>query len=168
MAQDDSRFSQVPLNVDEQNPCSPPEPSPTFHGVVINAPKQVRFRPGDKIGETGAFAAIPICGVYSIDMGSETTTSEPLTLYALEKGGGNVYSGEVVSLDPSPRMPLPPGVAEKLAPKKEPGLFVGGYFNPNLADFVRLPQRSGTYDVHVQLRGLKSNTVSIELIRQSP
>jgi hypothetical protein len=168
MPTDDSMFSQVQLNVNSRNPCSPAKPSPTWHGVLINAPRQVRFRPGNVVGETKAFAAIPICGVNNIHLGDDNLTDEPLTLVAVDKQTGHVYSGAVYVLDPSPVAPLPPDVAEKMRPEKIPGQYAGRYFNPNLADFVPLPQKSATYDVHVQFRGLKSNTVSLELIREVP
>lgn len=168
MPTDESIFSKVQLNVNSRNPCSPAKPSATWHGVLINAPRHVRFRPGDAVGETKAFAAIPICGLSNIHLGDDNLTDEPLTLYAVDKKSGQVYSGAVYVLDPSPVAPLPSDVADKAHSEKLPGQYAGRYFNPNLADFVALPQKSATYDVHVQFRGLKSNTVSIELIREVP
>lgn len=40
----------------------------------------------------------------------------------------------------------------------------GGYFNANLADYVKLPQGSAIYDVYAKLREYKSRVVTIELI----
>ena len=37
-------------------------------------------------------------------------------------------------------------------------------FNPNVADFVRLPARAARYRVWVEYRGYQSNQVRIELV----
>jgi hypothetical protein len=40
------------------------------------------------------------------------------------------------------------------------------YFNPNLADFVKLPHESAQYDVHIEYRDYKSNVVAITLVEE--
>jgi hypothetical protein len=162
---DDSIFAQVQLNVNDRNPCSPAKPAAAWHGVLINAPRQVQSQPGKTAD--GTLATIPICGTYSLDLGRDTT-EEPLTLYAVDKESGHVYSGEVIEVDRSPEAPLPPDLAAASVPRKVPGQFMGGYFKPNLAEYVRLPRRAAVYDVHVQMSGMKSNTVSIQLVLEKP
>jgi hypothetical protein len=44
------------------------------------------------------------------------------------------------------------------------GLASGQYFNPNLADFAGLPEEPGTYDVYAEVRGNRSNVVTIEIL----
>lgn len=164
-SRDDSMFAQVKINVNDRNPCSPAKPVGGWHGVLINAPRQVRFKPGK--AADGAFATIPICGTYSLDLGKDSP-EEPLTLYAFDKETGHLYAGEVIEADRSPKAPLPPDLAAASVPRKVPGQFMGGYFNPNLAEHARLPQRAAVYDVYVQMNGLKSNVVSVELVPVRP
>jgi hypothetical protein len=84
---------------------------------------------------------------------------------AKDKNTGQVFSGPVVKLNPSPRVP-PPIQAPPLNSRQLEGLASGGYFNHSLADYVELPQESAIYDVHVEFRGFESNIVTIELVRE--
>jgi len=161
MAIDQKLFLNVPLNSNEKNPCSPPEPGPTWRGILIQMPIQVKFKRGVRIGTQGAFAAIPICGYYLLDVPA-SPVKEPMRLFAVDKRTGKVYSGDVKELDPSPE--APPPESEPLSPEELKGLASGGYFNPNLADFVRLPEISAVYDVHVEFRKFPSNVATVEMV----
>lgn len=158
-------FLNVPLNTNEPTPCSPSEPDINWRGIVINAPKQVTFKHGKKVGEYGAFAAIPICGYYLLNVPLVPWT-KPKRLFAVDKDTGVIYSGDVVELDPSPQIPPPPEDEEPLTPEEVEGLATGGYFNPNLADFVRLSEKPAIYDVYVEFREFRSNVVTIEIIEE--
>lgn len=157
-------FENVPLNTYQENSCSPAVSDPLWHGIIIRAPGKVLFKKGEVVpDETGwypAFAAIPICGYYSMPVLGDDTVGF-LKIVAKDKKTGKVYCGDVYDKDPSPI--VPPPESAPVDPKLLEGLFVGGYFNPNLAAFVSLPQESAVYDVHVEFWDHTSNVVTIEL-----
>jgi hypothetical protein len=154
-------FSEIPLNTFVRTKCSPPKPEEAWQGVVIRAPQKVAFKRGVRVGETGAFAAIPICG-FSLLMVQFPLVEDVIQLVAMNKKTGKVYMGQVIDLDPSPLLPLP-----ELPPVRKEDverMASGGYFNPNLADFVDIPEAAGVYEVFVEIRGNRSNVVTIEII----
>ena len=153
-------FLDVPMNVSTQHACSPPDPGPRWRGVVIRGPRWVTFKKGETVGEHGAFVAIPICGYFMVDV--QPGAIEPMKLIAQDRASGRIFAGPIIELDRSPDEPPPE--APPLDPAEAKGLASGGYFNPNLADFVALPRAAGRYDVHVEFRGFQSNVVSIELV----
>jgi len=160
MSVDETQFLHVPLNINIQTACSPKPPGPHWRGILIQAPRLVRFRRGTTVGNHGAFAAIPVCGYYLLDVPPRPTT-KCMRLVAVDNRTCVFYSGEIVELDDNPDDPLP---GEPSPPEKRQGLAAGGFFNPNLADFVGLPVASAIYDVHVEFRGYRSNEVTIELV----
>jgi hypothetical protein len=167
MNMDPKEFLDVPLNSKQRHGCSPAIPSdPKWRGVIIRAPRQVWFKPGEIIGRMGAFAAIPICAYHLVDVVAGGPPA-PIILVATNRRTGQVFSGPITESDPSPRMP-PPVQGPPLTARQVQGLASGGYFNPNLADFVPLPQESATYDIHVEFREFKSNVVTVELIETPP
>ncbi len=155
------RFKKVRMNINEKNSCSPKIDTPGL-GLIINAPKKVKFKKGKLVDEFGAFAAIPICGYYNVEVviGKE----EPMKLVAVNRLTKEVYSGDIIVLDESPI--VPPPKREPLKPEDVAGMTVGGYINPNLANFVKIPDESAVYDVHIEFRNRKSNSVTIELIEK--
>lgn len=157
---DENNFLNIPFNTNAQTPCSPIPPGPTWRGILIQAPQRVKFRRGNTVGEHGAFAGIPICGYLLLDV-PPIPTSESMRLIAVDSRTGHVYSGDIVELDESPEVP-PPG--HPSSPEERRGLAVGGFFNPNLADYVALPMTSAVYHVHLEYREYRSNQVSIELV----
>lgn len=163
MDMDPKEFLDVPLNVNQQHRCSPTHSDPRWRGVLIRAPSVVRFKEGETVGDYDAFAAIPICGYFHMDI-QLGTPPEPMKLIAVDKRTKQVFSGPIIERDSSPDLP-PPGELP-VTPRQVQGLSGGGYFNPNLADFVELPRASATYDVHVEYRGFRSNVVTIELRKE--
>ena len=153
-------FLDVPLNQNVPHACSPPAPLSTWRGVVVRAPARILFKRGEKVGPNGAFAAIPICGYFRVDV--QLGSKEPMTLVAVARASGKVFSGPIVETDPG--LMIPPPAAPPLTEEDVKGTASGGYFNPNLVDFVPLPPGPGTYDVHVEFRQFKSNVVTIELV----
>ncbi len=163
---DQEVFLNAPLNSYERNACSPKKPDdPAWRGILIQAPERVVFKPGVKVGEHGAFAAIPVCGVYMADV-PFPIVEDVLKLVATDKRTGKTYSGPIIELDTSPQ--VPPPAAPPLTKKDVEGMASGKYFNPNLADYVRLPASPAIYDVYVELRGIRSNTVTIEVTDKEP
>lgn len=161
---DPKSFLDVPLNRKGRHACSPPKPGPDWLGVIIRAPRLVKFQRGEVVGNYGAFAAIPICGFYRVEVRWEENP-DPLKLVVVDRRTGQALSGPIIELDPSPIVPPPKGTP--IDPQKTKGQTSGSYFNPNLADYVALPHTSATYDVHVEFREYKSNVVTIELIESS-
>ena len=159
---DQKLFLEVPLNSNDRNPCSPPAPAPDWRGIVIQAPEKVTFKRDQTVDEYGAFAAIPVCGYCQLDVLTEPWP-EPMRLFAVDRATGTVYSGDVVELDPSPEKP-PPEDEEPLTPEEVEGLATGTYFNPNLADFVQLPQKPAIYNIYVEFREVRSNMVAVEIV----
>jgi hypothetical protein len=154
-------FLSVPLNEKGPNACSPPEPvDPRWLGILIRAPHKVRFKKNEVVGDYGAFAAIPVCGYYLAEIRRDLP-AEPLRIVAVDVKTKKTYAGPITDLEKGIAAPPPSSPPRPSPARKGSG---GGYFNPNLADFVELPKSSATYDVHVEFRDLKSNVVTIELI----
>lgn len=162
MTVNDAMFEQVPLNSSEPNACSPPEPSAQWHGVVIQAPTQVIYRPGKPVGDS--FAAIPVCGFYRVEMG-KLLDGKPLLLVAVNLKDQTRYVGAMVDVDHglmAPRRPKPsPVTAEDVQ-----GMSTDAYFNPNLARYVQLPATDAVYQVHAEYGGAVSNSVQIKVVRR--
>ncbi|CAM2011234.1 hypothetical protein [Acanthopleuribacter pedis] len=158
-------WQDVKLNQNNPSSCSPPQPDPHWRGLVINAPKQVKFKKGGIIDEYGAFAAIPLCTFYRFDL-PNVPISENYSITAKDLKTGQIFKGDIVDLDPGSALPPPslPGAAP--TPPPRPGSAKGGYMNPNLANFLNIPQESATYEVFMSYRGFNSNKVVIELIKQ--
>jgi len=158
---DEKLFLDVQVNTDDVNPCSPPMPNDfEWRGVIIRAPKRVVFKKG-KRSRDGAFAVIPICGYCVVNI---TPSTSPIILFAIDKMNNKKYSGELIDLDSSHREQPPR--QKPISPDEIEGLAVGSYFNPNLADFVKIPEKPAVYDVYVEYRGYRSNTVTIELVEE--
>jgi len=161
---DQKLFLDVELNSKGPNPCSPEKPGAGWRGIIINAPEQVKFKRGEKVGEYGAFAAIPICGYYCVNVPS-VPDEKPMRLIATNTKDGKTYTGQVTELDTSPDEPSPrEGIS--VSPEDVKGLAIGKYFNPNLADFVKLPEESAAYKVWVEFREQRSNVVTIEIVEK--
>lgn len=163
MVIDQKMFLKVPLNSNDKNPCSPLSPGPKWRGIMIQAPRQVEFKRGVKVGEYDVFALIPICGFSQLDVPLRPV-QELMQLVAADKKTGDVYRADIVELDPSPIVPPPAGPPP--APADLKGVAVGSYFNPNLADYVSLPEKPGIYEVYVVFRKVKSNVVTIEIVEK--
>ena len=161
----DEMFKNVQVGSLEPNPCSPKEPDASFRGIRINAPKQVSFKKGESIGRLGAFALIPICGYYHLNVPSPPKYNnifEAMTLVAINTKTKMQYA----KLMMEPDTVLPPPKREPPPREEVANISVAGYFNPNLADYVILPQEPGIYDIHVELEEMKSNIVQIKLVEE--
>lgn len=168
----DEEFFVVPLNSYEPTACSPPEPKePEWRGIIIQAPKIVKFTRGIKVDEFGAFAKIPVCAFDKFDVPS-SPIDEDIMLHAVDRSTGADFSGRLIDLDESPSEPVtpPPGLEPPPEPEQADatGMVASGYYNINLADYVELPEKSAAYDVYLEFRGYRSNVVTIELIEEEP
>lgn len=158
---DPKLFLGVPLNTFERTQCTPPEPDLSWRGVVIQAPRKVSFKRGARIGETKSFAAIPICGLYVLAV-SWPLEEDVILLVARDIRTEKIYSGPIVNLNPRPEAPHPG--RPPLRKEDVEGMATGRHFNPNLADFVKLPEEPGIFQVYAEVRGNRSNVVTIEIV----
>lgn len=171
----DDPFKKIETDTFVQNRCSPQPPDdPNFRGILINAPGEVRFRPGDRIGPFGAFAFIPVCGFYRLGVASmpphATDFCDAFCLVARQHKTGLEFTGALVEPAQgalaSEHPPVPDPSLERKVP---PGFAVGGYFNVNAAQFVSLPPFSATYDILVELgdrdsdQFITSNMVTVKI-----
>lgn len=171
MTLDDRDFLSVIPNTLGPTQGSPSRPAdPAFRGIVIRAPRKVAFKKGAIADRDVGFALVPICGYYRLDLllpDRYSDLHEAIVLVATDLDRKEVFSGRTA--DPDLLVP-PPG-----EPASTPGgeqsyqsgpHVYGGYFNPNLVQYARLPRRSATYEVHAELEGsgVRSNRVTIELV----
>ncbi|MBL8304468.1 MAG: hypothetical protein JNM26_17085 [Ideonella sp.] len=157
----DAMFEQVPLNSGEPNACSPAAPAEPWRGLVIQAPRQVGFRPGKPVD--GEFAAIPVCGFYRLGMAS-LLDGKPLMLVAVNQKDQSRHEGPMIDVDPG-LMRAPPE-RPPIDPKKLEGMSTAAYFNPNLARYVKLPAVEAVWQVHAEYGGAVSNQVQIVVVRR--
>ena len=95
MGIDDKMFLEVELNSLEENACSPKAPDESFRGLLIQAPTRVSFKKGEPVGDRGAFAAIPVCGYYHVDLPFPTKADNLIEAMLLGLLGGVIgaFSG---------------------------------------------------------------------------
>lgn len=158
-------WKNVPINENRPCACSPAAPGVHWRGMVVNAPKQVKFKATDVIDEYGAFAAVPLCVYYMFDVPA-VPVHENYKITAVNTKSGQRYEGEIIDLDPGTDLPPPAELAPPTPPPDVTGLASGGYMNPNIINYVALPRESATYEVTLSFRGFKSNSVTIQLIKQ--
>lgn len=163
---DDKLFESVDFGSTQSYACSPPEPEdPAWQGILIRAPKRIAFKPGETVGQRKAFARIPICGFFMFAASpGPAPTDQPMKLVVSDQRTKKTYAGMIVEEDPGHPEPAPE--PPSVDPKDLEGLLSGGYFNVNLADYVRLPAEPGRYDVRVECGPHRSNTVSVEVARE--
>jgi hypothetical protein len=163
MAIKDDMFEKIQVGELGPNACSPRPADASFKGILINAPSEVSYKKGQRIGRRGVFARVPVCGYYRLGVPSPprgVTILEAMNLVAVDVDTGQRYAGPMMDPDPSE----PPPAREPLPKALVANITVSGYFNPNLAEYVALPAKPATYEVHVELDNMKSNVVKIKLV----
>ena len=158
-------WKDVPLNQNRPCACSPTSPGAHWRGIAVNAPKQVRFKAGQVIDDFGAFAAVPLCVYYMLDVPSEPV-HESYRITATDTRTGKVYQGDITTLDYGVEVPPPAELMLNTPRSHVAASASGGFMNPNLTNFVPIPQESATYEVNLSFRGFRSNKVVIQLIQQ--
>ncbi len=151
-------FSDVVLGSLTSNAQSPRPPHPGFQGILLRAPRRVVLRPG---------AAIPVCGFYLLPAASLLPPEDPpsaILLAAVDVATGLVLSAHLTPPDPVE----PPDEEDALSPAEIGDALRGGYFNPDLFDYLSLPWRPASYEVVAELAGRKSNVVRIRLEEERP
>lgn len=143
-------------------PCSPEIEDPDFRGLVLAAPRTVRFTPGAHDPIQGTFAPVVVCGTYALEETMEDPV-ESIAFFAVDEARSEVFSGRMVTVQN--RVPCPPHVQADLDAVRADleSYAVTGYFNPNLAHVLRLPERPARYVVYALLGPFASNRVVISV-----
>ena len=157
-------FANVPLNEDIDTACSPAEPTDLrWTGIVINAPARA-YLPGHEPvpDDQVAFGRIPVCGYGLVEL-LKIEEGVPMRLVAVDSHTGKRFDGPIVEplLDHEVPAPEPDWEGREV---DLTGQAVGGYFNPNLNDFVQLPAVPATYEVFILHGAYESNHVTIEVV----
>ena len=149
------------------SPCSPEIADPDFRGLRIAAPELVTYSPGDFDPITGAFARVVLCGTYQLEfstLGLDGDFVESIVIVAIDEGRRETFDGRMVTIEN--RIPAPPR-PDTLEPPDFAGDVLTGYFNPNLAVVLELPERSADYVVYALLGPYESNRARIA-VRPAP
>ncbi len=159
---EDCRFENVTGRY-TRNECSPTITDIDFVGVVINAPREVFYEPGDVL-PFGGFVMVPICGAYMYTLGSipdlERNFTDAMLFVAVDTMTGASYRGKIQPR--GTRIPATNGAPEKIPPEQMGQRVVGGFFNPNLTEVLQLPETEAEYFVYVTLGPFKSNVVKVK------
>lgn len=147
-------FAQVPLYSNEPTACTPPEPDPRWHGVLIAAPSVVVIPAGN------AALSAHICGRYMIET-TRLLAGNPMTLHATDKATGATFQGDVFDEDPNPIAPDPN--QRPIDPASVANMSNGASLTRDLFQFVKLPRQAATYEVYLSFGGYDSNRVVIEV-----
>lgn len=152
-------FSKIELNSSAENSCSPAEKHPGWIGIEINAPTKVVVSGEDEN------IAIPICGLYNLSLIDISKSSDGLQIHIHVKELNKTFSGFMIDEDHGTDAPKPMRV-EKKERVIEEGVLLGGYFNPDIRDYVSFPLKEGVYSVSVEYGGEVSNQVEIQVVLQ--
>ncbi len=140
-------------------PCSPALPPGTL-GIALSAPARVPLGPGDATDD--AFARVIVCGAYRFPsnfLGLREQLAKRLLLVAVDAASHRAYAGRVAPPGEDPG----PDPYRGLSDADLEGQLSGGWFNPNLAAILPLPERPAGYWVYAQLGEHVSNVVRIDV-----
>lgn len=147
--------------------CSPDIDDPDFNGIKLNAPEVVTFVPGSSDPLNGSFAPVIVCGAYAFKyttMGLDGDFADSIVLVAVDEKSRISYHGTMSGVENE--IPEPQGADNGLTAEDFAGDTIGGYFNPNLAVILGLPEKEADYIVYALLGPYESNRVRIS-VRQS-
>jgi hypothetical protein len=153
-------FGNLETGIMRRNPCSPVINDPDFLGLVINAPEEVFYTPGETVEGSLAFADVRVCGTVSVDYaygGYRGEVTDKILLVAVNAATQETWSGKMEPI-PNPEQ-RPDGLGGGSADNE--GLVMESYFNPNLVETLDLPERPAEYIVYAVLGEYKSNTLRI-------
>lgn len=148
--------------------CSPGIPGFDWLGIQVNLPKKAYWGFGKEFeGKLISYKIIPLCAVKMFDK-SNNDEKGGQTLVVLDKGSEKVIRAEVVDLDSSPKATIPEKFMK--AASKRTALAKGSYaeyFNINIQDYIKLPEKEATYLIHIEENGYKSNVVELKVEKYS-
>jgi hypothetical protein len=150
------------------NPCTPDvRKDRRFRGIALHAPKEVIFDGQSRDPFFGAFARVVVAGAYCFDANYLDLRQQFLSrivLVAVDAGDHRAFSGTMEPI--ANAVPVPsPFDRLALSPQDFAGRSVTGYFNPNLAQVLSLPEREAEYIVYAVLGAFVSNVVRIRVRR---
>ncbi|MCC2954921.1 hypothetical protein LK542_04735 [Massilia sp. IC2-477] len=154
---DEKLFQQVPLDTNEQTPCSPEDPGFNWRGVVIRAPSTIIL---PKRTAQLATVTIPICGLYLVDVANKFRYPGPKILIFSDDSSGQTYKGALVKRNIEPTIPPPP--SQPINPSSKAAF--SEYFNVNAAAYLALPIQPARYRVSIEYAGYRSNEVMISVV----
>jgi len=146
--------------------CSPQIDDPEFRGIVINAPKKVKYTPGQADPIHGGFARIIVCATYEFGYRKfdfKGDIEDRIVFVAVDETTQESYSGTM------------PGIDNEVSEfESEDDMFdsdeeeqvldqIAGYINPNLAVILDLPEKEADYVVYAILEDFESNRVRISV-----
>jgi len=147
--------------------CSPVIDDLDFIGIKLNAPEVVTFVPGGLNPINGSFAPVIVCGSYSFKyttLGLNGRFVNAIVLVAVDEKSRMSFHGTMSGVVNA--IPEPQGAGDGLTAEDFAGDTIGGYFNPNLAVILGLPEKEADYVVYALLGPYESNRVRIS-VRQS-
>lgn len=159
--QKENPWSAVPINRFCSCAMSPPRPGPWWRGIMVRAPEEIFFTPGKPATPYGEFAIVPLCGYHLVEV-NRKMIGEPMRIVAKNLETDQVYEGPIRPISSGSIVPPPPDSPD-LASRLLPGQAFGGFFNPNLVNFVPIPPEAASYEVFVRLGDAYSNRVIIHI-----
>lgn len=156
----DPAFSEVIEDSLLENACSPRMDDPDFRGLLLAAPEVVTYTPGDRDPFSGAFAPVVVCGAYRLDFTTldlDGDFVDSIVLVAVDEGRRETWSGTMLSVENEIEDPEPEDRS------RFAGDVISGYFNPNLAVVLALPERPADYVVYAMLGPYESNRVAVSV-----
>ena len=161
----DPAFEEVTEGSLLSNGCSPEVEDPEFRGLVLAAPESVRYTPGRSNPLTGAFAPVIVCGTYVLAYGAlglDGDFVDAMVFVAVDDDRRETFSGRITGVENE--IPAPSVFdTSDLTPADFAADVVTGYFNPNLATILSLPERPADYVVYAVLGPYESNRVTISV-----
>jgi hypothetical protein len=163
----DPAFAEVVEGSYMDYECSPNMDDPDFIGIVLNAPKVVTYEPGRTNPINGSFAPLIVCGAYAFKyttMGLNGDFVDSIVLVAVDEKSRISYHSTMPGVENAE--PPPEAIEDDQAEEDFSGDIIGGYFNPNLAVVLGLPEKAADYVVYALLGPYESNRVRIS-VRQA-
>ena len=161
MSLDPPLFERSEIGSRERTAGSPDPPvDRAWRGILIAAPRRALYAASAHPAHP---AAVPLCLYYKFEFRTPPTP-EPMRVIMESQSTGARQEAPLVEVDANPIARRPPG------PPRDPATFhpviMSGYVAYNLVDHVQLSELPGVYTVYVEQRGVRSNTVTIELAPQ--
>lgn len=149
--------------------CSPEITKRDFRGIVLNGPGEVYYEPGLPDPLSGSFAKIIVCGTYQFKydtLGLNGNFVESIVLVAVDVKSNQTYSGTMAM--PYNKTVVPDAVESMgLQHQDFKDDVITKYFNPNLAEVLKLPEHEADYFIYATLGPYKSNVVRVGVRKRS-
>lgn len=164
----DADFEQVIAGSRVPNPCTPSlQGNRRFRGIKIAAPREVVFDGESRDPFFGAFARVLLAGIYHFDANYLDLRQQFLrriVLVAVDAADHRAFVGTMEPVANAIRVPSPLD-RMNLSPQDFAGRSITGYFNPNLAQVLSLPEKEAEYIAYATLGEYVSNVVRIQVRR---